>query len=85
MAGSLENSEPQTGLPLYKLEDLVMRPKRPRRHVSACRRMVRPTASHLKESWGMDFMSAELYNGQRIKPLTLLRRRIQLRGTAIEY
>ena len=57
---------------LYKLEGLVMRPKRPRRHVSACRRMLRATARHPNESWSMDFMSDELYNGQRIKLLTLV-------------
>jgi len=57
---------------LYRLEGLTMRPKRPRRHVSACRRMVRATASQPSESWSMDFMSDELYNGQRIKLLTLV-------------
>jgi putative transposase len=34
--------------------------------------MVRATASHPNESWSMDFMSDELYNGQRIKLLTLV-------------
>jgi len=57
---------------LYKLEGLMMRPKRPRRHVSACRRMVRAIASHPNESWSMDFMSDALYDGQKIKLLTLV-------------
>jgi putative transposase len=57
---------------LYKLEGLAMRPKRPRRHVSASRRMIRATATYPNESWSMDFMSDELYNGQRIKLLTLV-------------
>lgn len=57
---------------LYKLEGLQMRSKRPRRHVSACRRMVRATASHPNESWSMDFMSDALYDGQKIKLLTLV-------------
>jgi putative transposase len=57
---------------LYKLEGLVMRPKRPRRHVSASRRVLRATASHPNQIWSMDFMSDELYNGQRIKLLTLV-------------
>jgi putative transposase len=57
---------------LYKLEGLMMRPKRPRRHVSACRRMSRPTASSPNESWSMDFMSDSLYDGQKIKILTLV-------------
>ncbi len=50
----------------------MMRPKRPRRHVSACRRVERVTASHVNESWSMDFMSDELYDGRRIKLLTLV-------------
>jgi putative transposase len=57
---------------LYKLEGLKMRPKRPRRHVTACRRMERATASYPNESWSMDFMSDELYNGQRIRLFTLV-------------
>jgi putative transposase len=57
---------------LYQQEGLIMRPKRPRRHVSVCRRVDRPTAERPNESWSMDFMSDELYNGQRIKLLTLV-------------
>jgi putative transposase len=57
---------------IYKQEGLMMRPKRPRRHVSACRRMERPTATHPNECWSMDFMSDGLYNGQRIRLLTLV-------------
>ena len=57
---------------LYKLEGLTMRTKRPRRHVSACRSLLRATASYANESWSMDFMSDELYNGRRIKLLTLV-------------
>jgi len=57
---------------LYKLEGLTMRPKRPRRHVSACRRVLRATANRPNECWSMDFMTDELYNGQRIKLLTLV-------------
>ena len=57
---------------VYRLEGLTMRPKRPRRHVSACRRMVRANAKHPNESWSMDFMSDALYDGQKIKLLTLV-------------
>ncbi len=57
---------------LYRLEGLTMRPKRPRRHVLARRRMVRDTASYQNESWSMDFMSDALYDGQKIKLLTLV-------------
>ena len=57
---------------LYRLEELMMQPKRPRRHVSACRRMVRVSASYPNESWSMDFMSDALFNGQRFRLLTLV-------------
>jgi putative transposase len=57
---------------LYKEEGLMMRPKRPRRHVSACRRIEKITANHVNESWSMDFMVDELYDGRRIKFLTLV-------------
>lgn len=57
---------------LYKEEGLMMRPKRPRRHITACRRMERPLASAVNETWSMDFMSDELYNGQRIRLFTLV-------------
>lgn len=50
----------------------MMCPKRPRKHVSACRRVGRPVANHPDESWFMDLMNDELYNGQRIRLLTLV-------------
>ena len=50
----------------------MMRPKKPRRHVTACRRMERMEAMGPNEGWSMDFMSDELYNGQRIRLLTLV-------------
>jgi putative transposase len=49
-----------------------MRPKRHRRHVTGCRRMEWVTATYPNECWSMDFMSDELYNGQRIRLLTLV-------------
>ena len=57
---------------LYRLEGLMMRPKKPRRHVTACRRMERPIATAVNEAWSMDFMTDELHNGQRIRLLTLV-------------
>jgi len=57
---------------LYKLAGLMMRPKKPKRHVSACRRLERALANHPNEGWSMDFMSDELYNGQGIRLLTLV-------------
>jgi len=57
---------------LYKLEGLMMRPKRPRRHAAAKRRMERVEALGPNDGWSMDFMSDELFNGQRIRLLTLV-------------
>jgi putative transposase len=57
---------------LYKLEGLLMRPKRPRRHVTARRRMERVEANGPNEGWSMDFMTDELFSGQRIRLLTLV-------------
>ena len=57
---------------LYRLEGLGMRPKKPRRHVTACRRVERPTARAVNESWSMDFMSDALYNGRLIRLLTIV-------------
>ena len=57
---------------LYRLEGLMMRPKRRRRHVTARRRMERIEAMGPNEGWSMDFMSDELFNGERIRLLTLV-------------
>ena len=57
---------------LYKQEGLMMRPKKPRRHVTACRRMERVEATVPNEGWSMDFMSDELCDGRRIRLLTLV-------------
>ena len=57
---------------LYRLEGLRMRPKRPRRHVSSQRREIRPLASGPDERWAMDFMSDDLFDGRRIRILTLV-------------
>ena len=57
---------------LYRMEGLVMRPKKPRRHVTACRRMERPMATAVNESWSMDFMADALFNGRRIRLLTIV-------------
>ena len=57
---------------LYTLEGLMMRPKKPRRHVTAKRRMDRMEAVGPNDGWSMDFMSDELCSGQRIRLLTLV-------------
>lgn len=57
---------------LYHQEGLEMRPKKPRRHVTACRRMERMVAAEPNEGWSMDFMSDELFDGRRIRLLTIV-------------
>ncbi len=57
---------------LCKEAGLMMRPKRHRRHVSCCRRMERLQSMAPNDGWSMDFMSDELYDGRRIRLLTLV-------------
>ena len=57
---------------LYRLEGLSLRHKRPRRHVTAARRMERAMASRPDEQWSMDFVSDALFDGRRIRALTLV-------------
>ena len=57
---------------LYRQEGLLMRPRKPRRHVSSRNRIARPQASAPNESWSMDFMSDELAGGRRIRLFTLV-------------
>jgi putative transposase len=56
---------------VYKNEGLMMRPKKPRRHFTACRRIERMAAKGPNECWNTDFMSDELCSGQRIRLSTL--------------
>ena len=49
-----------------------MRPKKLGQHVTTCQRMDRPAAREVNESWSMDFMADELFNGRRIRLLTLV-------------
>ena len=58
---------------LYRQEGLTMRSKKPRRrHVSGKNRIERPVATTRNETWSMDFMSDELFNGDRIRLFTLV-------------
>ena len=50
----------------------MLRSKRPKRHVSCQRRMERSVAAAVDESWSMDFMSDELFDGRRIRLLTIV-------------
>jgi putative transposase len=57
---------------LYREEGLAMR-KRPSRRRKAClKRELRPLAAEKNECWSMDFMSDELFDGRRIRLLTIV-------------
>ncbi|WP_408902482.1 DDE-type integrase/transposase/recombinase [Teichococcus vastitatis] len=57
---------------LCRLEGLSLRRKRPRRHVTAARRMEREVAVRPNQQWSMDFVSDALFDGRRIRALTLV-------------
>lgn len=56
---------------IYREEELSLRNKRPRRHVSGIHRQPQETGGP-NEVWGMDFVSDALYCGKRIKALTVV-------------
>jgi len=57
---------------LYREEHLAMRKKLPRRRVACIKRELRPVAAHKNECWSMDFMSDQLFDGRKIRVLTLV-------------
>jgi len=57
---------------LYRLEGLSLRRKRPRRHVTAARRLERDAAVRPNQHWSVDFVSDALFDGRRIRALTLV-------------
>jgi len=57
---------------LYCQEGLGMRKRPPRRRVACLKREIRPTATRKNECWSMDFVSDQLYDGRRIRVLTLV-------------
>ena len=57
---------------LYREEGLNLRIKRPRRHVSAAHRVERSTVTAPNDVWSMDFVSDALFDGRRLRALTLL-------------
>jgi putative transposase len=57
---------------LYCQENLTMRTKRPRRHVTAKTRQDRVAAWRINDCWSMDFMSDQLAGGRMIRVLTLV-------------
>ena len=57
---------------LYREEGLGMRKRPPRRRVACLKREIHPVASKKNECWSMDFVSDQLYDGRRIRVLTLV-------------
>ena len=57
---------------LYCQEGLMLRTKKPWRYVSCQRRVEWSAASGVDESWSMDFMSDELFDGHRIRLLRIV-------------
>nr|CCG55378.1 insertion element IS2A uncharacterized 48,2 kDa protein [Erwinia piriflorinigrans CFBP 5888] len=51
---------------IYCLEGLNLRSKRPRRHVTARHRRIRPAVTAVDQCWSMDFVADNLFNGRRI-------------------
>lgn len=57
---------------IYCEEGLNLRSKRPRRRVAAAHRHERPIVSTLNACWSMDFVADQLFNGQKIRALTVV-------------
>ena len=57
---------------LYCQEGLQLRRKKPKRRVSAKRRNDRAPIVSSHDVWSMDFMADQLYNGQRLRCLTIV-------------
>ncbi len=57
---------------LYSEQGLSLRLKRPRRNKSAQRRHPQPQGLYPNHVWGMDFVSDALFNGRRLRLLTVI-------------
>ena len=57
---------------LYRQEGLALRRKPPRRRVACVKREMRPTAEAKNECWSMDFVSDQLFDGRRLRVLTIV-------------
>jgi transposase InsO family protein len=72
---------------IYKNEGLIDAPKKPRRHVIACRRIARMAAMGPNDCWSMDFISDELCREQLIPAIRqlVLDRRGAPRGSSVRW
>jgi putative transposase len=57
---------------LYRQEGLCVGRHKPRRHRSAVTRPEGTTATQVNESWSMDFMADQLFDGRKFRLLTLV-------------
>jgi putative transposase len=57
---------------IYCEEGLSLRRKRPKRRVSAAHRLKRPQIERADQCWSMDFVADNLFNGRRIRALTVV-------------
>ncbi len=57
---------------IYCQEGLNLRTKRPRRHVTARHRQEHPAVTAADQCWSMDFVADNLFNGRRIRALTVV-------------
>ena len=57
---------------LYRRDGLSLRLKKPRRNVSAADRVRQPAAAAPNEMWSMDFVSDALFDGRRLRALTVV-------------
>jgi putative transposase len=66
------DDQPQEDASNHVEEGLNLRRKRPRRRVAAAYRTVRLVVTRLSDCWSMDFVTDQLFNGQRIRALTVV-------------
>jgi len=57
---------------LYKQDGLSLFERRPRRHRSASQRLPPRATQAISECWAMDFVSDQLYDGRKLRALTLV-------------
>ncbi len=57
---------------IYRELGLNLRNKRPHRSKAAAHRLERPVASSLGECWSIDFVHDQLYNGRKLRALTIV-------------
>ncbi len=57
---------------LYHQERLSLLERKPKRHRSAMQRKTSPAALAMNETWSMDFVSDQLYDGRKLRALTLI-------------